>query len=287
MSKLTRARRQPLRWSPEEDRESPAAEVPAAPRTRQRPPRKKEKALPLAALTVIGALSVGAVAGLAFLTADRDAMPLPRATGSLAPAKPQPPAAPASKATAEAKPKPQAPSVAISPAAPPPVLPAEPIRTASISTSVPLSSGFAIPALPKTPEPAAKPPEPVAKAAEPKAPEPKAPEPKAAEPVAKAAAPAAAPPPPTRLRPTLSAAEADAHLAKAETALRAGDLVVARSFFTRLAQADDPRGALGMARTYDEAELRNLPVFGLKPDRAEVERWRVRAREMTSAVARN
>jgi hypothetical protein len=287
MSKLTRARRQPLRWSPEEDRESPAAEVPAAPRARQRPARKKEKALPLAALTVIGALSVGAVAGLAFLTADRDAMPLPRVTGSLVPAKPQPAAEPAGKATAEAKPKAQAPSVAISPAAPPPVLPAEPIRTASISTSVPLSSGFAIPALPKTPEPAAKPPEPVAKAAEPKAPEPKAPEPKAPEPVAKAAAPAAAPPPPTRLRPTLSAAEADAHLAKAETALRAGDLVVARSFFTRLAQADDPRGALGMARTYDEAELRNLPVFGLKPDRAEVERWRVRAREMTSAVARN
>ncbi|HEX5866701.1 MAG TPA: hypothetical protein VFY72_03285, partial [Beijerinckiaceae bacterium] len=119
-----------------------------------------------------------------------------------------------------------------------------------------------------------------------KAPEPKAPEPKAPEPVAKAPEPTA-PPPPARLRPTLSAAEADAHLAKAETALRAGDLVVARSFFTRLAQADDPRGALGMARTYDEAELKNLPVFGLKPDRAEAERWRVRAREMKSAVARN
>jgi hypothetical protein len=42
-----------------------------------------------------------------------------------------------------------------------------------------------------------------------------------------------------------------------------------------------------MARTYDEAELRKLPVFGLKPDRAEAERWRLRAREMASAVARN
>ena len=278
MSKLTRVRRQPWRGSPDEDRDVPAAEAPVAPRARQRPSPKKEKALPLAALTVIGALSVGAVAGLAFLTADRDALPLPRATGSLAAAKP--PAEPAAKATAEAKLKPQAPAaaVAISPAAPPPVLPTEPIRTASIST-VPFSSGFA--PLARAPEPIAKTPEPATRASEPKAPEPKPP-----EPVAKAPEPTA-PPPPARLRPTLSAAEADAHLAKAETALRAGDLVVARSFFTRLAQADDPRGALGMARTYDEAELKNLPVFGLKPDRAEAERWRVRAREMKSAVARN
>jgi hypothetical protein len=274
MSKLTRVRRQPLRWSPDEDRDAPAAEAPVASRARQRPSPKKEKALPLAALTVIGALSVGAVAGLAFLTADRDALPLPRATGSLAAAKP--PAEPAAKATAEAKPKPQAPAVAISPAAPPPVLPTEPIRTASIST-VPFSSGFA--PLARAPEPAAKAQEPTAKAP--------APEPKPPEAVAKAVEPPAPPSQPARLRPTLSAAEADAHLAKAETALRAGDLVVARSFFTRLAQAEDPRGALGMARTYDEAELKNLPVFGLKPDRAEAERWRVRAREMTSAVARN
>jgi hypothetical protein len=91
---------------------------------------------------------------------------------------------------------------------------------------------------------------------------------------------------PTRqVRPTISAAEADGYLAKAEAALRSGDLSVGRSFFNRLLQADDPRGALGMARTYDEAELRKLPVFGFKPDRAEAERWRLRAREMTTALA--
>jgi hypothetical protein len=114
-----------------------------------------------------------------------------------------------------------------------------------------------------------------------------------AEPIARPAdakpvEPAASPrPPAAQARPTVSPAEAEGYLAKAEAALRGGDLIVARSFFDRLAQAGDPRGALGMARTYDEAELRKLPVYGLKPDPAEAERWRLRAREMTSAIARN
>jgi hypothetical protein len=98
--------------------------------------------------------------------------------------------------------------------------------------------------------------------------------------------PAASPKPAARqVRPAVSRAEAEAYLARADAALRRGDLIVARSFFDRLAQSGDPRGALGMARTYDEDELRKLPVFGLNSDPAEAERWRLRAREMTSAVA--
>jgi hypothetical protein len=69
--------------------------------------------------------------------------------------------------------------------------------------------------------------------------------------------------------------------------MRDGDVVGARSLFDRLAQAGDPRGAAGMARTYDEAEFKKLGVYGLKPDRREAERWRARARELTSAAARN
>jgi hypothetical protein len=93
-------------------------------------------------------------------------------------------------------------------------------------------------------------------------------------------------PPARTVHPAISLAEAEGYLAKAEAALRSGDLIVARSFFDRLAQGGDPRGALGMARTYDHLELRKLPVFGLKADPAIAEKWRERARQMTS-VARN
>jgi hypothetical protein len=61
---------------------------------------------------------------------------------------------------------------------------------------------------------------------------------------------------------------------------------VARSFFGRLAQGGDARGATGMARTYDEIVLKTLPVFGLKADRAEAERWYAKAKSM-GATAQN
>jgi hypothetical protein len=104
---------------------------------------------------------------------------------------------------------------------------------------------------------------------------------KAPEPAAALQAPAA------HVRPTVSGTEAAAYLARAETALRNGDVVGARSLFGRLAEAGDPRGALGMARTYDPAEFKKLVVYGLKPDSAESERWRARARELASAMPRN
>ncbi|HEX2724999.1 MAG TPA: hypothetical protein VHN20_04170, partial [Beijerinckiaceae bacterium] len=101
------------------------------------------------------------------------------------------------------------------------------------------------------------------------------------EPMAAAVAPPA--------RATITSAEANAYLAKAEAARRIGDLAVARLFFGRLADAGDARGATGMALTYDDGELKKLPVFGLKGERAEAERWQTRARELTakSTYARN
>jgi len=107
------------------------------------------------------------------------------------------------------------------------------------------------------------------------------------DPIVKAPEPPALSTSPAQARPTVSSAEASAYLARAETALRNGDFVGARSLFGRLAEAGDPRGALGMARTYDPAEFKKLLVYGLKPDSAESERWRVRAEELASSIRRN
>ncbi|WP_230532395.1 hypothetical protein [Microvirga roseola] len=84
------------------------------------------------------------------------------------------------------------------------------------------------------------------------------------------AAPAA---PEPRVPVTITAMEIEAYLAKAERALSSGDLAVARSFFARVFNGGDARGALGMARTYDEEVLKKLPVFGQKPNKAEADRW--------------
>ncbi len=159
-----------------------------------------------------------------------------------------------------AKPEPPAPALSLSPAAPPPALPTGPASPAPEPGTpaqvaglgpVPAPSSAAAAVLARAPEPLPQP---------------------------------AAPPP---RQPTLAAAEADGYLAKAEEALRGGDLSVARLFFGRVAEGGDPRGATGMARSYDQEVLKKLPVFGLKPDRAEAERWYARAREMGSRTARN
>jgi hypothetical protein len=297
MNPISSPRGEPLQLTEEE--EAAVASAKAALRRRNGRGRDSRE-LSLATLTVVGGLSLGAVAGLAYLSGDARVPWLSAAVSGSGPAsQPARGRAPiadkaaeasvpslvkaASAAPAEAKPQvsreavaPAAGQAEAKPSASAPAAPAprprleEPIQTASISPAVRLPPMTLLP-----------PAEPIAKS-----PEKKPVEVKPAE--AKPAEPAASPrPPAAQARPTVSPAEAEGYLAKAEAALRGGDLIVARSFFDRLAQAGDPRGALGMARTYDEAELRKLPVYGLKPDPAEAERWRLRAREMTSAVARN
>jgi hypothetical protein len=273
-----------------------AAAARSAAKTRR---RTEGRDLSLATLTVIGALSLGGVAGLAYLTEGsggveqagtavikavmKPAAPAP-APVKAADAKVQPaaaktnagPAEPAATkvarpaaASSDTGPKSIEAPTATPPApvaAPPaPVRPAfqDPIKTASISPAVPLPPMTLPPQGLLPAEPIARPlPQADAKPVEPT---PAAPKPQA--------------------RPAISREEADGHMAKGEAALRSGDLTVARLFFGRVAQSGDPRGALAMARTYDESELRALPVYGLTPDRAEAERWRQRARDMTSALA--
>ena len=62
--------------------------------------------------------------------------------------------------------------------------------------------------------------------------------------------------------------------------LKNGDLAAARSFFRRIADAGDARGALGMARSYDPDFLKTLGMPGLRPDRAAAQQWYARARSL-------
>jgi len=239
--------------------------APATPKTASRAAASKaggDKKLSLATLAVIGGLSVGAVTGLALLTdgSEPTAPSKPVAAQTAAKTSPQPSERePALVTTADVKAKQrEVPAVSASPSAVA-AFAEEPSKTGSISAPVRLAAPSA-PVLP-------------------------APQPEPEPPAAAAPPPAAAPQPAAQTRPIISPAEANGYLSKAEAALRIGDLVVARSFFGRVAEGGDARGALGMARTYDAGELKKLPVFGLKGDRAEMERWQARARDLTSTAA--
>ena len=255
--------------------------------TRAAPPAAKGGLkLSVATLTVISGLSIGLVTSWALVTEMRTtAKPAAHASApttareqKTTPAEaPVAARAPAPVTAAEQQPAPSEPPAVAEPS-PLPVrtASAEVVKTGSIKpprVSEPGLIAMTAEAAPVKPEAA------VTVKAEPAAL--KAPEPKAQPREAAAAAPQA--------HPTITSAEGNAYLAKAEAALRIGDLAVARLFFGRLAEAGDARGAAGMARTYDDSELKKLPVFGLKGERAEAERWQARARELTakSAYARN
>jgi hypothetical protein len=242
--------------------------VHSAPRTAKRGGIK----FSVATLTVISGLSIGVVTSWAVLTelrtTPKPAMPAPIVTSAVE----QPPAPSEAPALAEPSPLP-ARAVAT-----------EPVKTGSISAAPPIPQQEPVAA--KTPESASRPLEAVVAV---KAPEPEA-QPREAVAAVSPPQPEAQPREPVAVdavsaRATMAKAEGDAYLAKAEAALRIGDLAVARLFFGRVAEAGDARGATGMARTYDERELKKLPVFGLKGERAEVERWQARARELTTKSA--
>jgi hypothetical protein len=86
----------------------------------------------------------------------------------------------------------------------------------------------------------------------------------------------------TTFSTTLKPAELDGLVRKGEQFLKAGDLASARLFFARAAVAGDSRGARGMARSYDPAVVRTLPVYGLAVNAAEAERWYAKARTLDS-----
>jgi hypothetical protein len=119
-----------------------------------------------------------------------------------------------------------------------------------------------------------------------------APEP-AAEPVAAGPErPRAAPLPPSAPEPTgspapagprLSADEITALVARGDAFLGAGDIVSARAFFQRAADAGDSRAAMRMAMTFDAAFLDRAGVHGVRGDPEQAGFWFRRARDLGEA----
>jgi hypothetical protein len=98
-----------------------------------------------------------------------------------------------------------------------------------------------------------------------------------------AKAPALAPVVP---RPARDTRRLDALVGRGEQLLARGEVAAARLFFERAASEGDPRGARGLARSYDESALKALSIVGLEGSNTEAERWYVKAAELEAQQAR-
>ena len=96
------------------------------------------------------------------------------------------------------------------------------------------------------------------------------------------------PPPIASRAPELTSqdrARAERLVARGEEYLATGNIVAARDFFERAADAGLAAGALRLATTYDPAELRRLQAQGIVPDRTMARKWYERARELGAPEA--
>jgi hypothetical protein len=84
---------------------------------------------------------------------------------------------------------------------------------------------------------------------------------------------------------TLSAEEIAALLKRGNEMVSHGDLVGARLFFERAAQAGESRAALALASTYDPLVLEHLGERGLAPDIALARFWYEKAKQLGSKEA--
>jgi TPR repeat protein len=64
-----------------------------------------------------------------------------------------------------------------------------------------------------------------------------------------------------------------------------GNIVIARQYYLRAAQAGMAQAAHRLAETYDPNELRRLNVKGLLPDVAEAKKWYAQAVALGDAGA--
>jgi hypothetical protein len=99
------------------------------------------------------------------------------------------------------------------------------------------------------------------------------------------AAPSAMPVREAVAEPRLSAAEITALVVRGDAFLEAGDVVSARLFFERAADAGNGRAAMRMALTYDAAFLERSGVRGLRSDPERASFWYRRARELGEGKA--
>ena len=140
-------------------------------------------------------------------------------------------------------------------------------------------------ALPDAPEPAGPPPEaraPSARASGSAGPETKPPESKAPEPASESgpsrvAAREAEPAPRDFSR-------LDGLMGRGDQLLTQGEVTAARLFYRRVADEGDPRGARGLARSFDESALKPLPGSP-SGNRAEMERWTHKATELEAVLS--
>lgn len=73
--------------------------------------------------------------------------------------------------------------------------------------------------------------------------------------------------------------------AKGVEQMERGNVVAARKFFERAAEAGLAQSAVALASTYDPDELAKIKVIGLQPNIEEARRWYERARELGAAEA--
>src|SRR5579885_2781724 len=73
--------------------------------------------------------------------------------------------------------------------------------------------------------------------------------------------------------------EAGALLKRGDDLLKAGDVVAARSAYERVAAAGNPKGAIGVGRTYDPLVLAKLGARGVRGDPVQAAAWYARAGE--------
>ena len=74
-------------------------------------------------------------------------------------------------------------------------------------------------------------------------------------------------------------------MTRGEEYLAAGNIIAARDFFERAADAGLAAGALRLAATYDPAELRRLQAQGIVPDHTMARKWYERALELGASEA--
>ncbi|MBS0243438.1 MAG: sel1 repeat family protein [Proteobacteria bacterium] len=99
---------------------------------------------------------------------------------------------------------------------------------------------------------------------------------------------AASPPPPPPAAPSLSAVDRErafGFVTRGNALLLEGNIVSARLFFTRAANAGLAEGALALAETFDPNELARLRAIGVQPDVAEARRWYEKARALGATEA--
>jgi hypothetical protein len=80
-------------------------------------------------------------------------------------------------------------------------------------------------------------------------------------------------------------ARAEGFLSRGRALLNDGNIVLARLFFQRAADAGLAEGALAMGETFDAAELRRRGAIGVQPSPDEARRWYERARELGAGEA--